>query len=74
MNNSLKTSDSNFLHVFGMPIIVAIVSVFGLVSALLGTGIWDALSWITLAVPTLVIIYFVWIKEKIRNHKQKREY
>lgn len=33
---------------------------FGLLSALLGDDLWDALSWITLAIP-IVVITWHWI-------------
>lgn len=38
-----------------MPVLLAIISAVGLMSALLGDGVWDALSWATLATPIVVI-------------------
>lgn len=55
---SLRRSD--FLHVFGIPMLLAALSAFGLISALLGDGVWDVLSWITLAVSVAVIVRHVW--------------
>jgi hypothetical protein len=43
-----------------MPMLLAALSAFGLVSALLGDGVWDVLSWITLAVSVAVIVRHVW--------------
>jgi len=36
---------------------VAVTSVIGLVSALLGDGAWDALSWIALSAPVLLSMW-----------------
>ena len=45
------------LHTFGAPILIAVFSVVGLVSALLGDGLRDWISWAGLAVPVAVIIW-----------------
>jgi hypothetical protein len=47
------------LHVFGIPALLAITSGLGLVSALVGDGPWDALSWFALGAPLAVIACFV---------------
>jgi hypothetical protein len=41
-----------------MPVILALSIVFGLLAALLGTGIWQLLSWTALSIPILVIMLF----------------
>ncbi|MBP7704565.1 MAG: hypothetical protein KA105_04690 [Caulobacter sp.] len=46
-----------FLHIFGAPIAIAAFSLVGLVSALLGDGLRDWISWAGLAVPVLVIAW-----------------
>jgi hypothetical protein len=43
------------LHVFGIPALLAFTSGFGLASALVGDGLWDALSWFALGAPLVVI-------------------
>jgi len=45
-------------RVFGVPLVLAVLSAVGLVSALLGDGVWDALSWLALGLPVLLIGYF----------------
>jgi hypothetical protein len=45
-------------QIFLFPAIIAIVIAFGLMSALLGDGIWDAASWIALAFPLVVVAFF----------------
>ncbi len=37
--------------IYRIPLLIAAVSAIGLASALLGDGMWDVLSWLTLAVP-----------------------
>lgn len=47
-----KTSPS--LRLWGMPILLGILTTIGLVSALLGDGIWDTVSAFALGTPVLV--------------------
>jgi Fe2+ transport system protein B len=35
-----------------------VLSIIGLVSALVGDGVWDGVSWVTLAIPILLCGYF----------------
>lgn len=42
-------------EIFVMPLLLAVVTIVGLVAALLGDGWLDALSWTGLAIPALVI-------------------
>jgi hypothetical protein len=39
------------------PIALATVTVVGLLSALLGDGVWDALSWVALGIPLGVCLF-----------------
>jgi len=45
---------SPFVKLWGMPIVLGILTIVGLLSALFGDGIWDALSAVTLGAPVLV--------------------
>ena len=46
----------SFSRIWRWPFALAVLTTFGLLSALLGQGgIWWAMSWIALAVPLLVI-------------------
>jgi len=47
--------------IFRWPVALAVLSTFGLLSALLGDGVFDLLSWISLGVPLLLIV-FVWMR------------
>ncbi len=42
-----------------MPVLIGILSGIGLLSALLGDGVWDLLSWLSLAAPVAVIFWHV---------------
>ncbi|MGB3063809.1 hypothetical protein ACR78Z_02395 [Sphingobacterium thalpophilum] len=46
----------NFWRLWGIPILLAILSLFGLIAALLGDGLWDLLGWIALSVPLILVI------------------
>ncbi|ULA65997.1 MAG: hypothetical protein LZF62_40037 [Nitrospira sp.] len=54
MTTGLPTS-----RIWGIPIAIGVVSAVGLLSALLGDGLWDALSWITLTIPIAVPLWYV---------------
>jgi hypothetical protein len=59
MNAQNYTITSRALHVFGVPALLAIASGVGLISALVGDGIWDTLSWFALGAPLAVIAWFL---------------
>jgi hypothetical protein len=41
--------------VWAIPLLLAALTIFGLLSALLGTGMWKVFAWIALAVPVAVV-------------------
>jgi hypothetical protein len=43
---------------WGAPILLAVLSIVGLLSALVGDGPWDAVSWIGLGIPCLVCLWY----------------
>lgn len=45
--------------IFRMPILLATLSIIGLVSALLGDDVWDVLSWLTLGVPIAMTCWYL---------------
>ena len=47
----------NLSDVFRWPIVIAVVSAIGLLSALVGDGVMDAVSWALLSVPIAVGFY-----------------
>ncbi|MFJ1299520.1 hypothetical protein ACILG0_06095 [Pseudomonadota bacterium AL_CKDN230030165-1A_HGKHYDSX7] len=54
------TPRQRFLFVWGMPILLGILSTFGLLAALLGTGVWHWASWASLTWLLIVMARF-WI-------------
>ena len=52
--------------VWGIPLILAAITLFGLLAALLGTGIWYILSWITLIIP-IVIVVWKWANPTVKS-------
>lgn len=61
-------------RIYGVPAILAVVTFGGLLSALLGDGIWDAASWCALIVPLAVIAwkYGLGITDKLRRNGHAR--
>lgn len=53
-------NSNRFMKLWGMPILLGIVSMAGLIAAILGTGIWHGLSWLLLSYP----IYIMWVYGK----------
>lgn len=45
--------------IFRVPLVLALLTAVGLCAALLGDGWLDLLSWITLSVPPLVILWAI---------------
>tara|TARA_R110000824_G_scaffold366730_1_gene555456 strand:+ start:58076 stop:58285 length:210 start_codon:yes stop_codon:yes gene_type:complete len=44
-------------EIFLVPFILFVLTGIGLVTALLGAGLWDIISWVTLAAPVLVMAW-----------------
>ncbi|WP_254412603.1 DUF4925 domain-containing protein [Dyadobacter diqingensis] len=47
-----------FWKVWQIPLLLSVLSLIGLISALTGDEFWDLLSWLTLGIPMLVIVFF----------------
>lgn len=45
-------------QIFIIPLVLGVLSTVGLISALVGDGVWDGVSWITLGIPILLCAYF----------------
>jgi hypothetical protein len=44
-------------QIYGPAILIGLITLYGLLSALLGDGIWDAVSWVALTIPFAVIAW-----------------
>jgi len=54
MNSQTGQSRSRFRAIWGMPLVLAVLTVFGLLAALIGTGAWHWVAWLALTVPLVV--------------------
>jgi len=54
-----RTRYRTIRQIFAWPAVIAVLSTVGLLSALLGDGIWDGVSWVVLAVPVALYYGFV---------------
>ena len=53
------------IRMWGKPILVGVLSITGLVGALVGDGIWDVFSWLALGIPLFYMLKFCFfVKEK----------
>ncbi len=46
-------------RIFRVPLAIALLSTIGLIAALTGDGWFDTLSWLTLAVPPIVVVWAI---------------
>lgn len=53
-----------FKKVWAMPLLLAALTLFGLLAALLGAGYCYLIAWVAIAVPLLVIIQKISLKRK----------
>jgi hypothetical protein len=53
---------NTFFHIWKYPMALAALTLFGLLAALMGTGIWHLLSWIALAAPAIAGIWHSLLK------------
>jgi len=52
-----RQQPQNLFQIFMIPALIAVLSAFGLVSALVGDDLWDLASWLTLALPIAVVLW-----------------
>lgn len=50
--------NSPFMRMWGAPILLAILTAVGLISALLGDGVWDHVSAVALGIPVVLCVWF----------------
>ena len=55
-----------FLKIWSIPIILGLLTIAGLLTALIGAEVWHFVSWALLAIPLIVMIKFL-LKIKARN-------
>ncbi len=58
--NPHKVPRRTLAQIFAVPLLVAVMSGTGLISALIGDGVWDALSWLMLGMPICLCLAFLY--------------
>ena len=57
-----------FIHLWKYPVLLGILTTFGLLAALTGTGLWHVLSWIAMIIPVVVCVrYGFFLEKKVRR-------
>jgi hypothetical protein len=56
-----------FWQIWWVPMVLGVLTVFGLLAALLGIGVWHWLSWLSLALPIAVVAWY------LRQVRQRRK-
>lgn len=51
-------------RIFAVPLLIAAVSLVGLVAALMGNGVFDVLSWLALAVPLAATVWAMKVRRR----------
>ncbi|ATP55841.1 hypothetical protein CPT03_04850 [Pedobacter ginsengisoli] len=54
----MKERNNVFLKVWGMPILLSVVTIIGLISAIMGLGVWHFISWMALSIPVYIMIRY----------------
>jgi hypothetical protein len=54
----MKAGQNSLWAIFRIPVLLALLSFIGLVSALLADGVWDVVSWCALGIPLILIARF----------------
>ncbi len=52
----LRSHERSSWQIFRIPLLLAVLTIFGLVAALLAEGVWQVLSWIALTVPVALAL------------------
>lgn len=53
-----KTGTRSFRQIFGVPLILGLLSCVGLLAALIGDGPFDAASWLMLGLPVGLVVWY----------------
>lgn len=51
-----------FLRLWGMPLLIALLSLAGLIAALVGDSYWDVFSWLALGIPIVIVIRYYYFR------------
>jgi hypothetical protein len=54
-------------QIFALPVLIGAMSIAGLVSALVGDGVWDGLSWLMLVTPIVIYVVCIYILRRSKT-------
>ncbi|WP_316810093.1 hypothetical protein [Pedobacter heparinus] len=54
----MQKNNKFLFKVWGIPILLAVVTILGLLLAIMGIGVWHVLSWIALTFPVYVMLKY----------------
>ncbi len=57
--SAVRKPKPHFKRLWGAPIVLAVLGLVGLIAALIGDGVLDAVSYLLLAVPLAVIVWAI---------------
>ena len=52
-----KPGHQSLTAIFAIPLVVGVLSLFGLVAALIGDGVWDVVGWVTIGICLVVLVW-----------------
>ncbi|WP_440958773.1 hypothetical protein ACFELO_01290 [Oceanicaulis sp. LC35] len=58
---------SELWRVFGWPLVILGLSLFGLIVSLVGNGVWDAAGWIGLFSPLAILVWARFVRAPSRT-------
>lgn len=60
MNPPKRNAPRPLSRIFAIPLVLGLVSGIGLVAALVGDDLWDAIGWLGLGIPLAVTVWCLW--------------
>ncbi|ETZ21491.1 hypothetical protein [Pedobacter sp. V48] len=54
----MKNNKNAFFKVWGIPILLGVITIIGLLSAIMGVGVWHIVSWIALSIPVYIMFRY----------------
>ena len=54
-------------QIFAVPALIGVMSIVGLVAALVGDGIWDGLSWLMLVTPVIIYAACIYLPRRSKT-------
>lgn len=54
-------------QIFAVPALIGVMSIVGLIAALVGDGVWDGLSWLMLVTPIAIYAACIYIPQRSKT-------